>query len=59
LATGQQLVDTGTLLDDGMIHFDARLSAHYPTLEVRIADLRLHAYDVVVLAALAWGWWKP
>jgi glutamate---cysteine ligase / carboxylate-amine ligase len=33
------MVGTGTLLDSGMVYFDARLSEHYPTLEVRIADV--------------------
>jgi glutamate---cysteine ligase / carboxylate-amine ligase len=37
-----QMVRTGTLLDTGMVYFDARLSQHYPTLEVRIADVCLH-----------------
>ena len=31
------MVDTGTVLDQGMIYFDARLSRHHPTVEVRIA----------------------
>jgi carboxylate-amine ligase len=53
--TVQPMVDIGTLLDDGMIYFDARLSAHYPTLEVRIADVCLHADDAVLLAALVRG----
>jgi glutamate---cysteine ligase / carboxylate-amine ligase len=50
--TLQQMVATGTLLDMGMIYFDARLSEHYPTLEVRIADVCLQAEDAVLLAGL-------
>ncbi|HEX4397164.1 MAG TPA: glutamate--cysteine ligase [Trebonia sp.] len=50
--TVRQMVGTGTLLDSGMVYFDARLSEHYPTLEVRIADVCLHADDAVLVAAL-------
>jgi len=50
--TVRQMVGTGTLLDSGMVYFDARLSEHYPTLEVRIADVCLHADDAVLMAAL-------
>jgi carboxylate-amine ligase len=51
-ATVQQMVATGTLLDSGMVYFDARLSQHYPTLEVRIADVCLRREDAVLIAAL-------
>ena len=44
---------TGTLLDEGMVYFDARLSEHYPTIEFRIADVCLQAEDAVLVAALA------
>lgn len=48
----QAMVDTGTILDEGMIYFDARLSRHYPTIEVRVADVCLRADDAVLIAAL-------
>lgn len=51
--TVRQMVDTGTVLDTGMVYFDARLSEHYPTVEIRIADVCLHAEDAVLIAALA------
>ena len=51
--TLQQMVDTGALLDTGMVYFDARLSDHYPTLEIRIADVCLRADDAALIAALA------
>jgi carboxylate-amine ligase len=51
--TLQQMVRTRTLLDTGMVYFDARLSAHYPTLEIRIADVCLRTEDAVLIAALA------
>ncbi|MGO9781451.1 MAG: glutamate--cysteine ligase [Streptosporangiaceae bacterium] len=54
-ATVQQMIDTETLLDSGMVYFDARLSQHYPTIEVRIADVCQHAEDAVLIAALIRG----
>jgi carboxylate-amine ligase len=47
------LLGSGVSLDRGMIYFDARLSASYPTLEIRIADVCLDAADTVLIAALA------
>ncbi len=37
------MVATGALLDEGMVYFDARLSARYPTVEIRVADVCLSA----------------
>jgi carboxylate-amine ligase len=51
--TVSRMVRTGTLLDRGMIYFDARLSEHYPTVEIRVADVCLRAEDTVLIAALA------
>lgn len=53
-AVKAQLI-TGSALDDGMIYFDARLSAHYPTVEIRVADVCTDVRDAVLLAALARG----
>ncbi|MBP2401974.1 glutamate--cysteine ligase [Streptomyces syringium] len=49
----EALLATETLLDLGMIYFDARLSRHYPTVEIRVADVCLDAEDTVLIAALA------
>ncbi|MFE4211375.1 glutamate--cysteine ligase [Streptomyces goshikiensis] len=49
------MIDTGVLRDEGMIYFDARLSATYPTVEVRVADVCLDAATPVLLAALSRG----
>ncbi|WP_314149477.1 glutamate--cysteine ligase [uncultured Leifsonia sp.] len=49
------LVDTGVILDKGMLYLDARLSHKQPTVEVRVADVCLDARDTVVLAALVRG----
>ena len=50
--TIEQMVGTGTLLDPGMVYFNARLSDRYPTIEVRIADVCLRTEDAVLIAAL-------
>jgi carboxylate-amine ligase len=50
--TVEQMLHTRTLLDTGMVYFDARLSEHYPTVEVRVADVCLFAQDTVLIAAL-------
>jgi glutamate---cysteine ligase / carboxylate-amine ligase len=51
-ATVLAMVDSRTILDENMVYFDARLSPHQPTLEVRIADVCLRREDAVLLAAL-------
>ncbi|MFN2496136.1 MAG: glutamate--cysteine ligase [Pseudonocardiaceae bacterium] len=51
-ATVKAMVSSATLLDEGMVYFDARLSDQHPTLEVRVADVCLHPDDAVLLAAL-------
>ncbi|MET0784566.1 MAG: glutamate--cysteine ligase [Leifsonia flava] len=43
---------TGVMLDDGMVYFEARLSHHYPTVEIRVADVCADADDTVLIAAL-------
>ncbi len=49
------MVATGVILDEGMIYFDARLSRNYPTVEIRVSDVCLHAGTPVLIAALARG----
>jgi glutamate---cysteine ligase / carboxylate-amine ligase len=49
------MVSTGVLLDEGMVYFDARLSRHYPTVEIRIADVCLRPQNAVLLAGIARG----
>lgn len=46
------LLATGVPLDIAMIHFDARLSARHPTVEVRVADVCLTSEQAAVIAAL-------
>jgi YbdK family carboxylate-amine ligase len=52
-ATVSDMLCTEAILDEGMIYFDARLSRHYPTVEIRIPDVCLLADDAVLIAALA------
>ena len=51
-STVDEMVASGVLLDEAMVYFDARLSARYPTVEVRVADACLDVRDAVLLAAL-------
>jgi carboxylate-amine ligase len=43
---------TDTLIDEGMIYLEARLSRHLPTVEVRVADVCRDADDAVLVAGL-------
>ncbi|MFB4299943.1 glutamate--cysteine ligase [Actinomadura sp. NTSP31] len=51
-AAVEALLATGALVDEGMIYYDARLSRHYPTVEIRVPDVCLRADDAVLMAAL-------
>ncbi|MGY1662379.1 glutamate--cysteine ligase [Geodermatophilus sp. SYSU D00705] len=46
------LVATETIVDTGMVYFDARLSERWPTVEIRTADVALRVEDAVTLAGL-------
>ncbi|KOV96540.1 carboxylate--amine ligase [Streptomyces sp. NRRL B-3648] len=47
-----EMVATGVILDEAMVYFDARLSASYPTVEIRVADVCLGAENAVLFATL-------
>lgn len=49
------MIASGAIFDEGMIYFDARLSHHYPTVEIRVADVCPDAADTVLVAALCRG----
>ncbi|WP_159662440.1 glutamate--cysteine ligase 2 [Streptomyces mexicanus] len=49
------MVATGGILDEKMAYFDARLSERYPTVEIRVADVCLHAETAQLLATLVRG----
>lgn len=47
------LIASGAMLDEGMLYWYARLSANYPTVELRIGDVCPTLDDTILLAALA------
>jgi carboxylate-amine ligase len=47
------LVASGAMLDQGMLYWYARLSANYPTVEIRIGDVCPTLDDTLLIAALA------
>ena len=47
-----RLVESGVLMDEGMIYFDARLCRQHPTVEIRVADVCLRAEDAALIAVL-------
>ena len=44
------LLDAGAMLDDGMVYWDVRPSANFPTIEVRVADVPATVAETVLLA---------
>lgn len=46
-------LDTRVPVDPSMLYFDARLSEHHPTVEIRVADVCLDAAHAAVIATLA------
>lgn len=46
------MIATGVVMDAGMNYADARASHHYPTVEIRAADVCLDVRDTVLLAAI-------
>jgi carboxylate-amine ligase len=42
----------GAVLDDGMVYWDVRPSARFPTIEVRVADVPATVAETVLLATL-------
>jgi carboxylate-amine ligase len=49
------MLDSGALLDDGMIYWDIRPSVHQPTIEIRVSDVPSTVDETVLLAALVRG----
>jgi glutamate---cysteine ligase / carboxylate-amine ligase len=52
-ATVDTMLATGTVVDEGMVYFDARLARLHPTVELRVPDVCLRVEDAVLVAALA------
>ena len=51
----RELVLTSVILDEAMVYFDARLAAHYPTVEIRAADVCFTVDEALVVAAICRG----
>ena len=51
-AAVQMLRHAGVVLDDGMVYWDVRPSAKFPTVEVRVADVPATVGETVLLATL-------
>ena len=47
------LIASGAMLDEGMLYWYARLSANYPTVEIRMGDVCPSLDDTMLLAAMA------
>ncbi len=46
------MMDAGAMVDDGMVYWDVRPSANFPTVEVRVADVPSTVAETVLLASL-------
>ena len=51
-AVVRMLQDSGAMLDDGMVYWDTRPSANFPTIEVRVADVPATVAETVLFATL-------
>lgn len=54
-AAVQMLCHTNVIRDDGMVYWDVRPSANFPTVEVRVADVPATVAETVLFAALVRG----
>ncbi|ALR11760.1 carboxylate--amine ligase [Mycobacteroides saopaulense] len=50
--TVETLRRAGAVLDDGMVYWDVRPSAHFPTVEVRVADVPATVAETVLVATI-------
>ncbi|MBF6168684.1 glutamate--cysteine ligase [Streptomyces gardneri] len=48
----EMLRESGSILDTAMVYWDVRLSAHLPTIEIRISDVPATVAETVLLATL-------
>lgn len=54
-ATVRLVQDVGAMLDDGMVYWDVRPSANFPTVEVRVGDVPATVSQTALFAALVRG----
>jgi glutamate---cysteine ligase / carboxylate-amine ligase len=48
----RMMLEMGAMLDDGMVYWDVRPSANFPTVEVRVADVPATVAETVLFATL-------
>jgi carboxylate-amine ligase len=46
------MLDAGAMMDDGMVYWDVRPSANFPTVEIRVADVPATVAETVLFATL-------
>ena len=51
----RDMVLSSVILDEGMVYFDARLAQHYPTVEIRAADVCFTIEEAIVIAGICRG----
>jgi carboxylate-amine ligase len=51
-AAVRMMLDAGAMLDAGMVYWDARPSANFPTIEVRVSDVPATVAETVLFATL-------
>jgi carboxylate-amine ligase len=51
----QQMIASGVMMDEAMVYWYARLSSHYPTIEVRVGDVCPTVDETVLVAGLVRG----
>jgi carboxylate-amine ligase len=51
----EEIIASGAAIDAGMLYWDVRLSAHHPTLELRVSDVAPTVEEAVLMAALVRG----
>ncbi|UAL28764.1 glutamate--cysteine ligase [Nocardioides rotundus] len=49
----RRMTEIGSALDDGMLYLDARPSAEFPTVELRVADVCTDVDDAILVGSLA------
>lgn len=51
----EMMLASGAILDDGMVYWDVRPSANFPTVEIRVSDVPATVDDTVLFATLVRG----
>jgi carboxylate-amine ligase len=49
----EKMIEWGASLDPGMLYYDVRVAQHYPTVEIRVADVCTEPEEAGLVTALA------